>query len=106
MQGLGGIAIETPATAPVLPAAEADTVFTPFADRAAAYKPVATDPQTSVLVFKQPVRGLAASAPVEFRGIPIGEVVHVSAQVRALATVSADIAASIRAAAASTPRKR
>ena len=67
MQGLGSTAIETPATAPVLPAAGADTVFTPFADRAAAYKPVATDQQTYVLVFKQPVRGLAGRQ-VRIRG--------------------------------------
>jgi paraquat-inducible protein B len=36
-----------------------------------------------VLLFKQSVRGLAPGAPVEFRGIPIGEVFSVNAQVDA-----------------------
>ncbi len=43
---VGGIAFETPATGPVLPAAEADTVFTLFSDRAEAFKLPARDPQT------------------------------------------------------------
>ena len=80
---VGGIAFETPATGPVLPAAEADTVFTLFSDRAEAFKLPARDPQTYLLVFKESVRGLAPGAPVEFRGIPIGEVVEISAQVDA-----------------------
>jgi paraquat-inducible protein B len=74
---VGGIAFETPATGPALPAAEAETVFTLFEDRGDAYKPAARDPQTYVLVFRQSVRGLASGAPVEFRGVPIGEVVAV-----------------------------
>ncbi len=78
---IGGIAFETPATGPALSPAEANTVFTLFGDRAAAFRPAARDPQTYVLVFKQSVRGLAAGAPVEFRGIPVGEVVDVTAQV-------------------------
>ena len=65
---IGGIAFETPATDPVLPPAEANTVFTLFSDRAEAFKLPARDPQTFLLVFKQSVRGLAPGAPVEFRG--------------------------------------
>jgi paraquat-inducible protein B len=80
---VGGIAFETPATGPVLPPAEADTVFTLFSDRAEAFKLPARNPQTYLLVFKQSVRGLAPGAPVEFRGIPIGEVVSINAQVDA-----------------------
>ncbi len=78
---IGGVAFETPATGPVLPAAEANTVFALYSDRAAAFKPAAVDPQTYLVVFKQSVRGLAAGAPVEFRGIPVGEVVGITAQV-------------------------
>jgi paraquat-inducible protein B len=78
---IGGIAFETPATGPVLSPAEADAVFTLFKDRAEAFKPAARDPHTYVVVFNQGVRGLAAGAPVEFRGIPVGEVVDVTAQV-------------------------
>jgi paraquat-inducible protein B len=80
---IGGIAFETPATGPVLPAAAADTVFTLHSNRTEAFKLPARAPQTFVLLFKQSVRGLAPGAPVEFRGIPIGEVFSVNAQVDA-----------------------
>src|SRR5512146_1860366 len=78
---IGGIAFETPAGGAVLPAAEANTVFTLFGDRAEAFKPAARSPQTYQLIFKDSVRGLVPGAPVEFRGIPIGEVASISAQV-------------------------
>ena len=80
---VGGIAFETPATGPVLPAADANTVFTLFNDRTAAFKLAAQSPQTFLLTFKDSVRGLAPGAPVEFRGIPVGEVSEVRAQVDA-----------------------
>src|SRR5437773_10844918 len=80
---IGGIAFETPATGPVLPAAAADTVFTLYGDRNEAFQLPARDPQTLQLVFKQPVRRLTAGAPVEFHGIPIGHVLALDAQVHA-----------------------
>jgi paraquat-inducible protein B len=80
---VGGIAFETAATEPVLPPAEPNAVFTLFSDRGAAFKPSARDPQTYEVVFQDSVRGLAPGAPVEFRGIPIGEVVEVGAEVDA-----------------------
>jgi paraquat-inducible protein B len=76
----GGIAFATPATGPDLPPAEPNTVFTLYPDRTEAFKLPARDPQTYLLVFTQAVRGLAVGAPVEFHGIPIGEVVEVRAQ--------------------------
>jgi paraquat-inducible protein B len=78
---VGGLAFETPATGPVLPPAEPETVFPLFKDRAAAFQPAARDPQTYLMVFKQSVRGLSAGAPVDFRGIPIGEVTDVAARI-------------------------
>jgi len=78
---IGGVAFATPATGPVLPAAAEDTVFTLFENRADAFKPAAVDPQTYLVIFKQSVRGLSPGAPVEFRGIPVGEVVDVTAQI-------------------------
>jgi paraquat-inducible protein B len=78
---VGGIAFETPASDPVLRPAAANTVFQLFSNREEALKLPARDPQTYVLVFKQSVRGLVAGAPVEFRGIPVGEVESVNAQV-------------------------
>jgi paraquat-inducible protein B len=78
---IGGIAFETAATSPILAPAEANTVFTLYSNRAAAFEPAARNPQTYQLIFKDSVRGLAPGAPVEFRGIPVGEVTAVRAQV-------------------------
>jgi paraquat-inducible protein B len=78
---IGGIAFETDATGPLLPPADAQSVFTLFSDRAEAFKPAAQNPQTYQLIFNESVRGLAAGAPVEFRGIPVGEVSDVRAQI-------------------------
>ncbi len=78
---IGGIAFETAATDPLLPPAEANTVFTLFSNRAQAFNPPPRNPQTYVLIFKDSVRGLTPGAPVEFRGIPVGEVTEVRAQV-------------------------
>jgi len=80
---IGGIAFETPATGPVLPEADGNTVFPLYSDRAEAFKLPAQNPQSYVLVFKDSLRGLAPGAPVEFHGIQVGEVVDVSAQVDA-----------------------
>src|SRR5208337_3546127 len=65
----------------VLPAAEENTVFTLFANRTQAFNPPPRNPQTYRLVFKGSVRGLSPGAPVEFRGIPVGEVADIRAQI-------------------------
>jgi len=78
---VGGVAFETPAADAALPPAEADTLFTLFGNRDDAFRLPAADPQTYLLVFNQSVRGLVPGAPVEFRGVPVGEVISVNAQV-------------------------
>jgi paraquat-inducible protein B len=78
---IGGVAFESPATDAVLPAATANTVFTLYGDRARAFEPAARSPQTYKLIFKESVRGLRPGAPVEFRGIPVGEVADIRAQI-------------------------
>jgi paraquat-inducible protein B len=77
---IGGLAFETPATGPLLPPAEPDTQFTLFSDRAEAFKPPPSNPQSYLFVFNQSVRGLTVGAPVEMKGIQIGEVTEIRAQ--------------------------
>lgn len=80
---IGGIAFETPAADPVLPPADENTRFTLFTDRSEAFKLPPRDPQHFLLVFDQSMRGLEPGAPVEFRGIPVGEVVSMTAHIDA-----------------------
>lgn len=81
---IGGIAFETAASDPVLPPAEANSVFTLFNNREDAFKLPPRNLQTYVLYFKDSVAGLAPGAPIQFHGIPIGEVVDVRAEFDAM----------------------
>jgi paraquat-inducible protein B len=73
---VGGIAFERgpdEADAGATPA-PAGHRFTLFRGREDAMKRPDTDAEDYTVVFRQSVRGLAIGAPVEFRGIPLGEV--------------------------------
>ena len=71
---IGGIAFEAPpGSAPAAPAEE-NHVFTLAVSRAEAMKHPDTLAVPFLLYFKDSLRGLAIGAPVEFRGIIIGEV--------------------------------
>ncbi len=73
---VGGIAFDARDDGGQPPAA-AETVFTLYESREAANRPVYTQTTSYLLYFDQSVRGLRSGAPVEFRGIEVGEVTDV-----------------------------
>jgi len=73
----GGIAFEAPSGLKPAAPASADTTFVLAADRAAALRPPDGPAVTTVMFFDQSLRGLSAGAPVDFRGIVLGEVRNV-----------------------------
>ena len=77
---VGGIAFQAPADQPVAPAATVDTQFHLVADRAAAMKEPDRERSEMVMYFKETLRGLAVGAPVDFRGITIGEVKSINVE--------------------------
>ena len=80
---VGGIAFEAPATEPAEPQADEQAVFRLYDSRTQAFAKPPQAPQPFVVVFDASVHGLNPGAPVTFRGVPIGEVTDVSAQLDA-----------------------
>jgi len=80
---IGGLAFETPPESADLPEAAAGTEFNLFANRTLALKNPETLVMKLVMVFNESVRGLAVGAPLDFRGIEIGTVTAIKANLNA-----------------------
>jgi paraquat-inducible protein B len=74
---IGGIAFETLPDMPSNRPAPANSAFTVFPDRAKAMKATYSGYETYLLEFRESVRGLTIGAPVDFRGVVIGEVMSI-----------------------------
>jgi paraquat-inducible protein B len=75
---IGGLAFQTPDETADQPEAAARTAFGLFRDRGEAMKQHDTIVDTYVVNFKESVRGLSVGAPVDFRGIVVGEVAAIN----------------------------
>jgi len=69
----GGIAFQSLPKGPTTPAA-VDTSFTLYGDQDRAMRPVEVEIRAFVLYFHNSLRGLSEGAPVDLRGITVGEV--------------------------------
>jgi paraquat-inducible protein B len=91
---LGGITFGTAPGGQPAPPAPAGQRFVLFASREQAMKAPDTEAEDYTLVFRQSVRGLVVGAPVDFRGMPIGEVIGVGVDydpVRLVFTTPVDV---------------
>jgi paraquat-inducible protein B len=80
---LGGIAFEAPNGDQQGAPAPADSTFTLFADRVQATKAPDGEPMLMTMTFYDSIRGLAPGAPVDFRGVVVGEVLSVGMEYEA-----------------------
>lgn len=71
---IGGIAFQSPPESLVTREAPENSTFTLFHDRAAAMRSPESEARRFVLHFRDSLRGLAPGAPLDFRGVVIGEV--------------------------------
>jgi len=74
---LGGISFETPPEAQKLGPATPNTTFVLWQSRDEAQRPRESVIETYMMTFGQSVRGLGVGAPVDFRGITVGEVKNI-----------------------------
>lgn len=74
---LGGVSFDQPLNAPVAVQAPGNTAYTLYGTRDEAVKNTAIS-EKFTLVFRESVRGLAVGAPVDLRGVTVGEVTDIN----------------------------
>jgi paraquat-inducible protein B len=77
---MGGIAFDTPTSLEVGGPAREGQLFRLFETRASIFERTYTEKVYYVLHFNESIRGLTVGAPVEFRGIKIGQVVDIKSE--------------------------
>ncbi|MFZ7125613.1 MAG: intermembrane transport protein PqiB [Desulfobacterales bacterium] len=78
---LGGLAFETPTNLEPGGAADKEDVFDLYPNRESISTPRYSRKSYFVMYFEESVRGLSVGAPVEFRGIRLGEVVDIRLEI-------------------------
>jgi paraquat-inducible protein B len=77
---MGGIAFDTPTSLEASGPAQADQIFRLYETRESIFERTYTEKRHFILRFNESIRGLTVGAPVEYRGIKIGQVVDIKAQ--------------------------
>jgi paraquat-inducible protein B len=77
---MGGIAFETPTSLETGGPAEEGQTFRLYETRESIFERTYTEKRHFILHFNESIRGLTVGAPVEFRGIRIGQVVDIKAE--------------------------
>jgi paraquat-inducible protein B len=77
---MGGIAFDTPTSLEAGRPAEPDHLFRLYETRESIFERTYTEKLHYILNFQGSIRGLTVGAPVEFRGIKIGQVVDIKAE--------------------------
>jgi paraquat-inducible protein B len=77
---MGGIAFDTPTSLEAGGPADADYVFRLYETRESIFERTYTEKVHYLLHFEGSIRGLTVGAPVEFRGIKIGQVVDIKSE--------------------------